>query len=59
MPLIKEIETFIALGKEDHIFPFIVEGTQTLKVVSLNSLKTFQSLVGMSIKTVDVTPLFY
>lgn len=22
----KEIETFIALGKEDHIFPFIVEG---------------------------------
>ena len=22
----KEVETFIALGKEDHIFPFIVEG---------------------------------
>lgn len=22
----KEIKTFIALGKEDHIFPFIVEG---------------------------------
>jgi WD40 repeat protein len=24
----KEIETFIALGKEDHIFPFIVEGNK-------------------------------
>ena len=25
-PVNKEVETFIALGKEDHIFPFIVEG---------------------------------
>lgn len=24
----KEVETFIALGKEDHIFPFIVEGNK-------------------------------